>query len=284
MPESTIPATELTSQYIAQVASDLERNAKEQERLSAEITALQEQLLALQHDHTVLQTMQQALGGAAGAPTQPAPQDAAAPTVPRQKASTEPAAGKRTPTKKTAAPQGGKTAKKTATKKSAAKTATSKAVTPKAANSKAATSKTATPKAANSKATTSKTATPKAASSKAEAPKKSASKAEAPKTAQPTLVELIRRHLTEQSEPRSAAEIATALGQAQPDRSIKTTVVRTSLEGLVAKSQAQRTKQGSSVFYTAPEASDAPKPTASSQTETQPEKAGKAEQTKQADS
>ncbi|TPQ19068.1 hypothetical protein [Streptomyces sporangiiformans] len=279
MPDSTIPATELTSQYVAQVASDLERNAKEQERLSAEITALQEQLLALQHDHTVLLTMQQALGGAAGAPTQPAPDDVAAPTVPRQKAPTAPASGK---TKKTATPQGDKTAKKTATKKSAAKTATSKAATPKPATSKAATSKTATPKASTPKTATSKASTSKAAPSKAAAPKKSAATAEAPKTAQPTLVELIRRHLTEQSEPRSAAEIATALGKAQPDRSIKTTVVRTSLEGLVAKSQAQRTKQGSSVFYTSPDASDAPKPTASSQTETQPEKAEQTKQAKQA--
>ncbi|MGI5041680.1 hypothetical protein ACM9HB_35195, partial [Streptomyces sp. JAC128] len=42
----------------------------------------------------------------------------------------------------------------------------------------------------------------------------------------------------------------TALGQAHPDRNIKTTVVRTTVEGLVAKSHAQRTKQGSSVYYT----------------------------------
>jgi hypothetical protein len=77
-----------------------------------------------------------------------------------------------------------------------------------------------------------------------------ASKATAAKAAQPTLVELIRRHLADQSEPRSAAEIATALGEAHPDRNIKTTVVRTTVEGLVAKSHAQRTKQGSSVYYT----------------------------------
>ncbi|MFM9701146.1 BlaI/MecI/CopY family transcriptional regulator, partial [Streptomyces europaeiscabiei] len=76
-------------------------------------------------------------------------------------------------------------------------------------------------------------------------------KATAAKAAQPTLVELIHRHLAEQGEPRSAAEIATSLGQAHPDRNIKTTVVRTTVEGLVAKSHAQRTKQGSSVYYTA---------------------------------
>lgn len=33
------------------------------------------------------------------------------------------------------------------------------------------------------------------------------------------------------------------------------TVVRSTLEGLVARNQAQRSKQGTSVFYTAPEAS-----------------------------
>jgi hypothetical protein len=66
---------------------------------------------------------------------------------------------------------------------------------------------------------------------------------------QPTLVALIRDYLAEQSEPCSAAEVATALSEAHPDRVIKTTVVRTTLEGLVAKSSARRIKQGHSVFY-----------------------------------
>ncbi|MFG2025805.1 hypothetical protein [Streptomyces sp. NPDC048825] len=219
MTESTSTATELTSQYLAQVVGDLDRNTKEQERIRAEISALQEQLLALQHDHTVLVNMQRALGP--DAPTQPAqPEDAAAPGAPptprrkRPKAASESGTGKRAGTKKAAGAQGGTTAAKK-------------------------------PKAQ-----------PKGAP---------IAKAEASKPAQPTLVELIRRHLGEQSEPRSAAEIATALGQAHPERRIKSTVIRTSLEGLVAKSQAHRTKQGSSVFYTAP---DAPEPTAQPLTET----------------
>ncbi|MFE9643299.1 hypothetical protein ACFYO0_03880 [Streptomyces sp. NPDC006365] len=224
MTESTPPATELTSQYLAQVVGDLDRNVKEQERIRAEISALQEQLLALQHDHTVLVSMQRALGP--DAPTQPAqPEDAAAPGAPstprrkRPKAATESGTGKRSGTKKAAGAQGGTTAAKK----------------PKAR-----------PKAQPKGGPIAKT--------------------EASKSAQPTLVELIRRHLGEQSEPRSAAEIATALGQANPERRIKSTVVRTSLEGLVAKSQAHRTKQGSSVFYTAP---DAPEPTEPPRTETQ---------------
>ncbi|MFH8487590.1 hypothetical protein [Streptomyces longisporoflavus] len=89
-----------------------------------------------------------------------------------------------------------------------------------------------------------------------------AKKPDAP-AAGPTLVELIDAHLGQQSEPRSAAEITAALSQAHPDRSIKTTVVRTTVENLVARGRAQRTKQGSSVFYTSggrSEQSDAPQP------------------------
>ncbi|MFF3932932.1 hypothetical protein [Streptomyces hirsutus] len=185
------------------MTGDLERNIKEQERIGAEITALQERLAALRQDHTVLMSVQQALG-ITPAPAKPAaePESAALPS-PRKAAVAEP--GKRT-------------AKKPAAKKSAV-TASSAA-----------------------------------------------------KTARPTLVELIRGHLTEQSEPRSAAEISTALGRAHPERDIKTKVVRVTLEGLVAKSQAQRTKQGASVYYTAPAT---PEPTTATQAETHPEDTGR---------
>ncbi|MFJ9753226.1 hypothetical protein [Streptomyces chartreusis] len=54
MPHETTPATELTSHYVSQVASDLDRNVKGQERIAAEIAALQQELAALQHDHAVL--------------------------------------------------------------------------------------------------------------------------------------------------------------------------------------------------------------------------------------
>ncbi|MER5689507.1 hypothetical protein [Streptomyces sp. NPDC002205] len=194
MSEIQVHATGLTSQYIAQVTGDLERNVKEQERISAEIEALQEQLGALQHDHSVLVNMHEALGGASPADKA---DTTATPTVPRQ-ATAEPQQSK---PKKTAATS----TKATASKKSAAK----------------------------------------------------APSAKAPKTdTKPTLVSLIRGHLEQQSEPRSATEISAALTKANPDRGVKTTVVRTTLEGLVAKSQAQRTKQGSSVLYTATPASE----------------------------
>ncbi|MFF7795783.1 hypothetical protein [Streptomyces sp. NPDC007991] len=203
MPETTAPATELASQYITQVTGDLETNLKEQERISAEIASLQEQLAALQHDHGVLVSMQQALG-ITTAPTKPAAESksVAVPSPRRKKAAASPG-GKRKEGKSTAAP-GRRTARK-----SAAKTAGTV------------------------------------------------------KASQPTLVELIRGHLAEQKEPRSAAEISTALNQAYPDRDIAAKVVRVTLEGLVAKSQAERTKQGRSVFYTAP----ASKPTVEPGTE-----------------
>ncbi|MGW4564216.1 hypothetical protein ACWEN3_17975 [Streptomyces sp. NPDC004561] len=101
----------------------------------------------------------------------------------------------------------------------------------------------------------SRTGTAPATAKKAAAknPKSTDTAAKAPK---PTLVELVRNHIAGQSEPRSAAEVTTALGKAHPERVTKATVVRTTLEGLVAKNLAQRTKQGSSVFYAS---SDAPK-------------------------
>lgn len=69
----------------------------------------------------------------------------------------------------------------------------------------------------------------------------------------PTLRELVAAHLAQSGEPRSAAEITAGLTEAHPGRSIAGTVVRNTLENLVAKGQAQRTRQNRSVFYTAPE-------------------------------
>ncbi|WP_438493909.1 BlaI/MecI/CopY family transcriptional regulator [Streptomyces asiaticus] len=75
------------------------------------------------------------------------------------------------------------------------------------------------------------------------------------KASGPTLGDLIRDDLTQHGGPRSAAEVTTALTQALPDREIKATVVRSTLEALVAKGEVHRTKQKRAVFYsaTAPE-------------------------------
>jgi predicted metal-dependent hydrolase len=205
MSESTAVATGLTSQYIAQVAGDLESNFKEQERIGTDIAALQQQLAALQQDHSVLVNIQRALG-VTHEPDGPSAtaESAAVPSL-QQKPKVAPPNKRRA--RKTTAVQ------ETTAKKPAAHTPMPKTGTTKA---------------------------------------------------QPTLVELIRRHLAEQNEPRSAAEISTALSQAHPERGIKTKVVRVTTEGLVAKSKAQRTKQGASVFYTAP---TAPEPKVTPQTE-----------------
>jgi hypothetical protein len=210
MSESTTAATRLTSQYITQVAGDLESNLKEQERIGAEIAALQQQLTALQEDHSVLVNIQRALGVTHEPDGPSATAEGTAAPAPPQK--TEAASPSRRRARKTTAPQESTTAGKPVADKPTSKAGTAKA--------------------------------------------------------RPTLVALIRRHLAEQNEPRSAAEISTALSKAHPERNIKTKVVRVTTEGLVAKSQAQRSKQGASVFYTAP---DAPAPATAPASEGQSE-------------
>lgn len=244
MSETTTPATELASQYIAQVTGDLDANVKEQERVSAEIASLQEQLAALQRDHGVLVSMHQALGITAP-PTESAA-DAASAVVPspRRKKDGAAAGGKQKARRSTAAPA------KRAARKSAAKT-TGSAKSAAAGKSAGTTKAAATAKSASTTKTAGSTKTT----------------AGAAKSGEPTLVELIRRHLAVQKEPRSAAEISTALGQAHPHRDIAAKVVRVTLEGLVAKSQAERSKQGRSVFYTAPAAQPAAAPEAGARTE-----------------
>jgi hypothetical protein len=195
MSETTTQTSGVTTQYAAQVAGDLERNLKEQERIAGEIAALQGQLASLEQDRSVLLNVQQALGVEHSSPSTAAEPVATLP-APRNR-------------KKAAAAQ--PTSRRTKSKESSP----------------------ATPKPAGKKKPTRKAAA---------------------EPAQSSLVSLVRAHLAEQSEPRSAAEIAQSLGQQHPERGIKTTVVRTTLEGLVAKNHAQRTKQGTSVFYTTSEA------------------------------
>lgn len=66
-----------------------------------------------------------------------------------------------------------------------------------------------------------------------------------------TLVDVVCGHLAGQSEPRSAAEVSADIAQAHPDRRVKATVVRSTLEALVAQGRVKRTKQGRSIFYSA---------------------------------
>ncbi|MGW6220984.1 hypothetical protein ACWF8U_14025 [Streptomyces olivaceus] len=282
MSESTTQsATELASQYSTRVTDDLERNVKEQERVSTEITDLQQQLAALQHDHALLVNMQQALGitaPPAQSVTAPnSPDEAATVPAPRDGAPTGTAAGKRSRSRKAASsakrpttpkPSAGKPSagKAATTKPAAGKPAAAKASKPAATTTAKTTAKTAGPAAKSdartSAKTTGKPAKPAVKNTKAPKAARTAAKPAA-RTAQaadrPTLVELVRHHLAGQSEPRSAAEVTTALGGTHPERTVKTTVVRTTLEGLVARNQAQRSKQGTSVYYTAADAPEANK-------------------------
>ncbi|WP_228919320.1 hypothetical protein [Streptomyces sp. DH20] len=269
MSDHSTVATDLTSQYVAQVANDLERNAKEQERVGAEIDGLRQQLAALQRDHALLVKMQQALDLAAAtsegtpdaaedtAATEPSEKDGTAEPAeetavsghatvpaPRSRGGVKSGAAKpKRERKKVTAGGAGKAAGAARTGGAARSTGASKPAGPaKSAGARSA-RKPATPKPAGKAA---------AVNTARKAPAKAAESAQGDA---PKLVDLVRRHLDEQKEPRSAAEVATALGQAHPGRTIKVTVVRSTLEGLVARNQAQRGKQGTSVFYTAPDGS-----------------------------
>lgn len=67
---------------------------------------------------------------------------------------------------------------------------------------------------------------------------------------QPSLAQLLGTLLAAHGEPRSAAEISAELAADHPRRNSNINVVRNALELLVAKSQAHRSKQNNSVFYT----------------------------------
>ncbi|WP_234542153.1 hypothetical protein [Streptomyces shenzhenensis] len=82
------------------------------------------------------------------------------------------------------------------------------------------------------------------------AAKRRASAKPSPAQTKPSLVEAVHTYLAQQREPVSVTDVAEAIRAAQPGRAIKTTVIRTTLENLVAKNRAWRTKQGRAVSYT----------------------------------
>ncbi|MEV6580938.1 hypothetical protein AB0M92_22530 [Streptomyces sp. NPDC051582] len=208
----------LKSQYAEKVAADLDLNTGEQQRIREEITSLQERLAGLEQDHALLVGMRAALGD--GVTAVPAPRTG-------RKAATATAAT--TATAKKAAPR------KAAVKKPAAK---------KATGGKAAAVRAAAEKPV--KAAPEKPVKPvKAVKEPARA------KAVAAKEKQVPLTELIHRHLSGQAEPKTAREIAQALKAADPDRGVSDNLVRTTTERLVARSLAERVKQGATVYYTA---------------------------------
>lgn len=102
-------------------------------------------------------------------------------------------------------------------------------------------------KASANKTTVVKKATVKKATPAKDAPKKAATSGE---TRAP-LTGLIHQHLSAQKEPKTAGEITQALAAAHPERLLNGNLVRTTTERLVARSLVERSKQGSTVYYTA---------------------------------
>lgn len=187
-----VDATTLKGQYATQVAADLERNEQEQERIKGEVESLQAQLTALQDDHGLLLSMQNALGGER--PTTPTP----------------------------------------VIKPTAEAAAVKSAAVPRSRRSMS-----------------SSTDTGKGKVKKARTPAAASSGTKAAKSNKPTLRDMVTRHLAGQNEPRSVAEVTFELQAAHTDRTVKATVVRNTLENLVARGDAERSKQGGSVYYTA---------------------------------
>ncbi|GHH73190.1 hypothetical protein GCM10018793_11440 [Streptomyces sulfonofaciens] len=207
MPDKASDNTNLKTQYAEQVATDLENNTKEQERIGAEISALQSHLGELERDHTLLVSMQQTL---ASGPTD-TPAD--------------------TPTGDTASSD-----------------APSKARLPHARRSKDGAEEKG---AKGAGAGAGRQSTNAKAGGQAKPAAKEAEKEPADRKGTPTLREVVSALLAAHDEPRSAAEVTSALEAAHPERKVSPTVVRNTLEALVAKGQAHRSKQQKSVFYSA---------------------------------
>ncbi|WP_282793780.1 hypothetical protein [Streptomyces sp. CC224B] len=264
MSDALTEPTGLESQYAAQLSADLERNATEQDRIGAEVIALQERLQGLRRDRELLLRLQRLLGEQSTQAeqsqedvrsTEAEQSTEAGPRAAEEAVSqaTEEAGAKAeaAPAKRVPAPRGSRPATRaTKTRGSSAGTKTKRPGRKKPA--------------------------PPKSSGKEKAKTKDGAKAASPTG--PTLIELVRAHLGEQKEPRSAAEVTAALTQNHPERAVKTTVVRTTLENLVAKGQAQRSKQKNSVFYSAPEAGEQqPAPPQDTAAASQPEPEAKPE-------
>ena len=248
MSGNSTTVTELTSQYSAQVTADLERNRKEQDRIAGEIEALQGQLAALRHDQAVLENIQRAIG---------APQEPAI-GAPQEPAVTAEEPGTEAEQEAVAAVPAPRAARRTKASGPAERTKPTRPA--KRAKGKAAAT-------TNRKRSGAKKATKSTAESAAETGAETAEAASSSTSSTPSLVELVRDHLAAHQEPRSAAEITSALAEQHPERGVKATVVRSTLEGLVARNQAHRSKQGRSVFYTVPDTAAEP----SAPTEAAPE-------------
>ncbi|MCF3134767.1 hypothetical protein [Streptomyces olivochromogenes] len=115
--------------------------------------------------------------------------------------------------------------------------------------------KTGSPAAPAKKAAAKRTAPARKAAKETAAKKTTAKgpagKPAADKAAGPSLGDLLKQILDKHpGQPRTAAEVTIELEQEYPERARNTTIVRNTLERLVAKSAVERTKQKSTVLYT----------------------------------
>ncbi|MEU5310562.1 hypothetical protein [Streptomyces sp. NPDC021562] len=221
---SESPSTELASQYAERIQQDLDLNA-------AEIAALEAQLRALRENRVVLERLRQALGPQAGA----AAPDAAEGAESSEAREADPAP---------ASPGDAKGAEVTVAVVPRQKTGPASSGAADSGSAKASADTAGRGRARSRKASPRKASPRKAGTDKATPAEASSSEAK------PSLVGAVRAYLEQQREPRSAVEVAEAIRSGQPGRTIKTTVIRTTLESLVARNLAQRSKQGRSVFYT----------------------------------
>ncbi|RNF81163.1 hypothetical protein [Streptomyces botrytidirepellens] len=253
-PEKITPIQDRVRQ---QLADNLVANRKEQEKVTAQLAALQKQVAALEERLAQLKLdeawLAQAQGSlptalaqsepAAGAAEElsAAPAEQPETSAPAKAVTDEPrtvpqprqnqpvkAARSKQPAKKTTAAAKKTTAKKTTAKKSAAKKATAKKTTAK-----------------------------KPAAEQAPKPKATATKASAKKTAargksRPPLWELILGILLKTpGQPCVAREVTNQLVQDHPGRATSVQAVRNNLEILVNKNLAEKSRQQGNSMYTA---------------------------------
>ncbi|MFF7753299.1 hypothetical protein ACFZCP_29615 [Streptomyces sp. NPDC007971] len=215
MPDTAV--TSIQQKYQRQYAADLESNRSRQKDIERQIATLKETLGRLRADEKWLAEQMELVPAHPETTAVPRAEGGApAPVRPEENSVPEPRqeAHSATVPKKTAK----KTEKKAAKKAPAKKTTATATVTERAA------------KPAAKKAATVKTTG---------------------KGAEPPLGDLLLRVLaTNPVEPRTAAEVVTGLEKAFPERARDINTVRNTLERLVAKSRIERTKQGSTVYYT----------------------------------
>jgi hypothetical protein len=246
--------TPIQSVYAQRIAADLENNRAEQQKVSEQIAELTARLEQLRADEAWLCGLQQGTappaeaspgaGRAAAQETAPAEDgEGGVPQQRQQEPDEETAPGTE------AAPAAAQKTTKRAAAKSGGRAAAGGGTRKSGAKKK--------------------TAAKKAAPAQTAAPRG--------KAAGPSLRELTGQYLARQSEPRSVAEVTGDLRAAHPERTLSPQLVRNALEKLVATGAAERSKQGSSVYYT-PASPQAPADTSQATQTQEPQQADQSEQ------